>query len=517
MISPALKTPPVSRWVYLFSILNAVLHMAFYNTLGFHRDELLYFSLGQHLATGYASVPPFVGFIAWLMIHTAGYSLFSARIIPMMLSGVLVLLGAAIAKEMKGKAYAQILASIAIIITPFNLRAFSMLQPVCFDVFFWSLIFWLSLKWINTRADKYLLFLGLSAGIGLLNKYLIGLEIVCMLMAFALSSYRTIFKRKAFYTALVIALLVFLPNIIWQITYHLPVITHMRALNDSQLVHVNRLSFFTDQIFINSIAFLLVIPGIISLCLGKSFKSYRLLVYASLAVLIFLAFLRGKSYYTGGLYPMLIAAGGVYWEMKLKRLFTRILLPAIMVVFALPVVPMGIPLWKQERLAEYFAGAKRDFGFDMVLRWETGRVHNLPQDYADMLGWDELAALTAKAYEQVRDKQACMIYAENYGQAGSVMVLGKKYNLPEPVCFSESFFYWFPRDLEHEIFSFIYINDTLGDDVHKLFADCRLIGQVQNSFAREYGTGVWLCTNPRASFNKFWRQRVSVVTNPFHH
>ena len=506
-----------SFWVFLLAIFNIIFHVAFYNTLGFHRDELLYFSLGQHLSAGYASVPPFTGFIAWLMIHILGYSLFSARFIPMMLSGVLVLLGAAIAQEMKGKTYAQVITAIAIIITPFNLRCFSMLQPVCFDVFFWTLCFWIALKWMNTGSGKYLVLLGVVAGLGLMNKYLIALEIFTLLIAFSLSSYRSIFNRKAFYFATLIALVIFLPNIIWQITNNLPVLTHMRALNDSQLVHVNRVAFFTDQLFINSMALLLIIPGIIVLCIGKSFRSYRPLVFASLGVLLMLALLRGKSYYTGGLYPFLAAAGGVYWEIKARRLFTKIILPCIMLLVTLPVVPMGIPLWKQEKLAEYFAGAKRDVGFDVVLRWETGKIHNLPQDYADMLGWDELASITAKAYRQVQDKHCCMIYAENYGQAGAVMVLGKKYNLPEPVCFSESFFYWFPRNLQYEITDFIYINDNLGDDIHRLFADCRLAGQVQDTLAREYGTGVWLCTNPVTSFNEFWKQRVSQVITPFHH
>jgi hypothetical protein len=134
-----------------------------------------------------------------------------------------------------------------------------------------------------------------------------------------------------------------------------------------------------------------------------------------------------------------------------------------------------------------------------------------------MIGWDELAAITSKAFEQVQDKSSTMIYAENYGQAGAVMVLGKKYNLPEPTCFSESFFYWFPRKLEHQITNLIYINSDLGDDVSALFADCREIGQIKNPFAREYGTGVWLCTRPRYSFNEFWIKRISHITNPFHH
>lgn len=505
----------LSPWIILIAILNVIFHLLFYNTLGFHRDELLYFSLGQHLSAGYASVPPFTGFIAWLMIHISGYSLLSARIVPMLLSGVLIFLGAALTRELQGKHYAQVLVAIALFVTPFNLRTFILFQPVCFEVIFWSLIFWLALKWINTRSDKYLLLLGLAAGLGMLNKYLIAIEIFSLLAAFLFSSYRSIFTKKAFYLAILIAFVVFLPNIIWQIKYHLPVLTHMKALNDSQLVHVERIAFFTDQFFTGSMAIVLFIPGIIVMYFGKKMKPYQPLVVASLLVLLILALLKGKSYYTIGLFPLWIAAGGVYWETILKRKLTRILLPLLLLLFTIPIVPIGIPVYKADKLAEYFARIKDRYGIDMFLRWETGKIHSLPQDYADMLGWDELAAITAKAYAQVQDKQATMIYAENYGEAGAIMVIGKKYNLPEPVCFSESFFYWFPRNPKHEITNFIYINSELGEDLNKLFSDCLLIGKVENPLAREYGTGVWLCTKPRSSFNEFYRQRIPEVTSPF--
>ena len=514
----AFSTPAIGRlspWIILIAILNVIFHLAFYNNLGFHRDELLYFSLGQHLAAGYASVPPFTGFIAWLMIHISGYSLLSARIIPMLLSGVLVILGAAITKELQGKHYAQIVTAIAICVTPFNLRGFTLFQPVCFDIMFWSLIFWLALKWINTKSDKYLLLIGLAAGFGLLNKYLVALVIFGLLAAFLFSSYRTIFTRKAFYLAILLAFVVFLPNLIWQIKNDLPVLTHMQALNDSQLVHVNRISFFTDQLFMGIMAILVFIPGIIFMSFGKSMKPYRPVILTSFIVLLLLAILRGKSYYSLGLFPLWIAAGGVWWEHRLKRTFAKILLPALMLLLTIPVLPMGVPVYKAEKLAGYFARVKDKYGFDMVLRWETGRIHSLPQDYADMLGWDELAAITAKAYEQVTDKKATLIYADNYGQAGAIMVIGKKYNLPEPVCFSESFYYWLPRNPDHEITNFIYINDELGEDISELFADCRLIGKIENPLAREFGTGVWLCTKPRSSFNQFWKQRVPQIANPF--
>lgn len=297
------RTPSFSPWIFPIAVGNVTLHLVFYNTLGFHRDELLYFSLGQHLSAGYASVPPFTGFMGWVMIHTLGYSLFAARLIPSLLSGVIVILRAAIARELKGKDYSQILVAIAIVVTPFNIRAFSMFQPVCSDIVFWSLIFWLVLKWINTDADKYLLFLGLAVGAGLLNKYLVGLEAAGLFTAMLFSSRRKVFKRKALWLAILIAIVIFLPNIVWQVKNHFPMLVHMQALHDSQLVHVNRMGFLTDHIFLLLMTLLLALPGIIVMCFGKSMKEFRPVVAASLLVFAALIILRGKSYYTGGLFP----------------------------------------------------------------------------------------------------------------------------------------------------------------------------------------------------------------------
>lgn len=491
------------------------MHLVFYNTLGFHRDGILYFSLGQHLAAGYASVPPLIGMTSWLMIHTLGYLLLAARLPMILLSGVYVLLGAAITKEFHGKKYAQILVSIALMVTPFNLRAFLLFQPVGFGIIFWGLLVWVILKWINTGEDKYLLLLGLFAGLGMLNKYLIALEIFSFLLAFAFSKKRTVFTKKAFYVCLLIGFVIFLPNFIWQIKHHFPVMEHMQALDKSQLVHVNRFSFFTDQFFLASMAAILAIPGIISLLVSKKLKPYRPLVIGSIMVVLILALLRGKSYYTIGLFILWIAAGGVWWESRLKKQGSRILLAAIIVLLTLPVVPMGIPVFRAKKRVKYFAVAKDKFGMDASLRWEDGRIHDLLQDYADMLGWNELAAITAKAYNEIPDKQGVMIYAENYGEAGSVMVIGKQYYLPDPSCFNGSFFYWFPRHPKHQITSFIYINTELGRDVQSLFGECKEIGKISNPLAREYGTGVWLCTEPKVDFNKFWEKRVTEIKNPF--
>lgn len=499
----------------LLALVNVFIHLAFYNTLGFHRDELLYFSLGQHLSAGYASVPPFTGFIAWCVINTLGYSLFAARLLPALLSGVYLFIGAGIARELKGGKFAQIVTAIGILVTPLNLRAFYLFQPVCWDLFFWGLIFYLVLRWINTQNYRYLLFLGIATGIGLMNKYLILLEVACLMGLFTFSSYRNIFRKPSFYLAFLIALIILLPNILWQIINHLPVLTHMDALHNSQLVHVDRMAFFTDQLFLGSMAIILILPGIVFALFNQTLRPWRPVMLASLLVVILLAILRGKSYYTVGLFPLWIAAGSVYWERTVQRNYSRAFLILGMVALTIPLVPMGIPVYGPDKLRDYFAGVKKATGLDMMLRWETGRIHELPQDYADMLGWDEIASLTSAAYKQVPEKKPLMIYAQNYGEAGAVMVLGKNSGLPEPVCFSESFYYWFPRNPSSEITSLIYINDEMGDDVSNLFKDIRVVGQVTNPLARECGIRVWLCTQPRQSFNKFWKERILGIRSPF--
>jgi hypothetical protein len=160
-------------------------------------------------------------------------------------------------------------------------------------------------------------------------------------------------------------------------------------------------------------------------------------------------------------------------------------------------------------MVNYFRNLELKYGIVIGRKFEDGSIHSLPQDYADMLGWEELTSLANKAYQMVPDKKSCFIYCENYGHAGAITVIGKKYKLPEAVCFSESFRYWIPIKFDPDPTAFIYINDELGRDVNKLFMKITDIGSISNPDAREFGTTVYLCQNPVMSFNKFWTERIS--------
>jgi 4-amino-4-deoxy-L-arabinose transferase-like glycosyltransferase len=181
------------------ALFNTILHITASFNLEYHRDELLYFSLGLHPAFGYATVPPLTGWVAWLMQNIFGYSIFAVRLFPAILGGVMVFLVAAIARELGGSGYSRILAATGIIVSIIGLRTFLLFQPVHIDLIFWTLIFYLVLKYINTLSGKYLVFLGIAAGFAFLNKYLIGLLLISFLAILPFTQYRTIFRNRSFW------------------------------------------------------------------------------------------------------------------------------------------------------------------------------------------------------------------------------------------------------------------------------------------------------------------------------
>jgi hypothetical protein len=497
--------------ILALAVFSVVLHLLFNHNLEFHRDELLYFSLGMHPDFGYATVPPLIGWIAWLMEKMFGYSLFAVRLFPAVMSGVMVILVSSIARELGGKRYARMLAALGMIIPVFSLRTFSLFMPVQLDMFFWTLTFYLIIKYLNTDSDKYLIIFGLVAGLSLLNKYLIALLFAIILATIPFTQYRKVFRKKMFWIGITAGLIVFLPNLTWQVVHGMPVFGHMSELARTQLVHVDIKAFLIEQVASPGAASVLTIAGLFYLLVNKDVVRFRFLAITSLLVVFSLLLMHGKSYYTQGIFPFIIAAGAVSFESMLKSWYTRIILPVILILLSLMVLPFGLPVYKVDGLINYFDHLESAYGINLGRTFEDGSKHSLPQDYADMLGWEELTLVTDKAYRMIEDKKAAFIYCENYGQAGAITVIGKKYGLPEAVCFSESFRFWYPKKFDPDITSLIYINDELGGDIQMLFRKITEVGKISDRHAREFGTTVYLCQEPVRSFNQFWTERLELL------
>jgi 4-amino-4-deoxy-L-arabinose transferase-like glycosyltransferase len=482
-----------------------LLHVALPSPLGYHRDELLYLALGRRPDFGFWSNPPMIGALSWFSQSFLGDSVFATRLLPALAGTLLVYLTLRTVQLLGGGNKAMLITGVAMIASVAWQRAFTMLQPVPFDVLCWGALSFLLVRWLHAPRPNDWLWIGLVAGLGMLNKYTLVFWALSLLFAVLINGRWRFLMTKNPWIALAAALVVFSPNLIWQYLNGWPVVSHMQELAESQLQNVQPLHFLSDQLLMHGAGLFVCLPGLLFLFLHPSMQPYRLLAWFFFALLVVFLFANGKSYYTLGAYPVLFAAGGVCFEHYLKPRWAIAVAAVCIGLLALPLVPAGKPIWAAPKLSTYFQHPALEGG----LRWEDGKTHALPQDFADMLGWPEIAVLANEAIKKHGKTDNILIYAENYGQAGAVELLGKP---TVPVySFSDSYRLWVPEFLPPAVQNMVYINDELGEDIQALFSDIQLIGSVQDTFAREFGTSVYLCRKPKSDLGVLWTQRVREV------
>ena len=144
-----------------------------------------------------------------------------------------------------------------------------------------------------------------------------------------------------------------------------------------------------------------------------------------------------------------------------------------------------------------------------LLRWEDGKDHALPQDFADMLGWKELAAKVDATYENLDDKSNTVVLCDNYGQAGAINYYSK-YHL-QAVTMNADYINWVP--LDEEIKNIILVQNWDDDDKERkkeqpLFQKVSLTGRIENQYAREYGASIYQLVGAKVSINKILKSDI---------
>jgi hypothetical protein len=489
-------------------LVKLLIHLLISTGYELHRDEMLYFSMGNHLSWGFASTPPLMSFLAFIDIHVFGYHEFAVKFFPALSGAAIIVLIALFVKELGGKGFAVFTGSFAYILSTAMLRTSSLFMPVIFELFFWMLFLFFILKLINRQDPKYWMAVGISFGLAFLNKYSILFLGFSTVIAFLISQHRKLlFSRYIIYGA-ILSLCIALPNIIWQVNHKFPVITHMGELYRTQLIHVPVKVFLSEQILMNFSCILIWLSGLLAILYYKAEKKFR--VFAWLYFIIISVFLiaKGKPYYTLGIYPMFFAFGGYFLEKylvgKLKILSYSIL--AFSFICAVAFLPLGLPVLPQPQMEKYCNAFSR-YITPIPMRNEDNSYTPIPQDYTDMTGWKELAILASYAFNKLdsNQKKDCIVYANDYGQAGALDFYGKKYHLPTPVCMSDSYIFWAPDSLTAS--NFIISDSHLGD-IPRLFNNYIEIGEVNNIYFRENGIKIYLCQYPKPLLKEFFAKRI---------
>lgn len=495
-----------------------------------HRDEYLYLNQARHLAWGYLEVPPLLAAQGWVALALGGGAAW-VRGWPFLWGAATVYLLGRLARRLGGGWFAQSLACVCYLSTAFA-RLNLLFQPNSFEVFgFVWCLYWL-VVYQQQRRPRYLYLLGLGLGLGLLNKYTTLFFIAALGGALLLTPARRLLLNRHCWGAAVLALLLWLPNVAWQVRHGIPFRHHMALLGETQLVHVGLADFLKDQVVMCLPAVWVWLPGLLALLGSRAFRPYRAVGWVSVLGVALLGMLHGKSYYALGYYPVLFAFGAVWWETRFKRwerlarlrrrqqvrrlplagLLRRLgqvrrlgwlryvrrktvgqaLLLAVPLAFQVGFLPLVYPLRSP---ADMVALRPRYAGLG-AYRWEDGRDHALPQDYADMRGWRELANKTWAAYQRLPDsiRTRTLIHCGNYGQASAINYYNRHRALPPAHSFNGSFLFWYPVQAPYQ--AILIIDDEPDDELAPHFASYRRVGVVTDPYAREQGTVITLGLQP---------------------
>jgi Dolichyl-phosphate-mannose-protein mannosyltransferase len=475
------------------------------NHYGFFRDELYYIACGQHLAWGYVDQPPLVAFIAWIARHVWGTSLFATRLLPVLAGAVVVYATGRIAAELGGGLCAQFLAATAILFAPAYLAFDTFLSMNAFEPLFWQLCAWIAIRIVNGASPRLWLLFGAVAGLGLENKHsmlVFGFAVVAGLL---LSGRARLFRSQWVWLGAALALAIFLPNLLWESRHGWPQIEVVRNAQQFKNQAISPLQFLFEQVlFLQPLALPVWLAGLWWCLAARDGKRFRFLGWAYLFVLAIFMVLGGKSYYPLPVYPVLAAAGGVALERFFAapgRRWMAVAFPALLIVAGLVTLPFGVPILPVDTFLRY----TRLLPYANSVKTERDSSTELPQLYADMFGWENMATQVASVYHALpqSEQASCAILAGNYGEAGAIDHFGPSLGLPAAISGHNSYYFWGPRAYTG---SCVILFGERADELKDLFADTHLASAITDPHAAvaERNVRVYVCHKPRAPLAELW-------------
>jgi hypothetical protein len=478
--------------IYVLAVLKLLLYLFTNTHYGFHRDELYYLACAGHLDLGYVDHPPFIAFLAAFIKPLIGTSIFAVRLLPASASASIVLLTGLSVRQLGGKKFACALGCLAVIIAPLFLSMGVMFTTNVFDQLFWLLAAYLLIIILQNGHPRYWFFLGLVIGLGLLNKHTMVIYTGAILVALAATPFRKYFADKYFWGCVLIAGVVFLPNIVWQINHGWPTIEFLHKAAINRMEQVSPIGFLVQQFFsLNPANIILFITGLYFYFFYSDGKLFRFFGIVFLLVFAFFAFQRSKDYYLAPAYPIIWAGGAIVLE-KLANNKWQLLKPGLtilMILAGIIVAPFSLPILSFEKLEKLAAFERTDF----------------PPVFRDMIGWENMVASVAGVYNTLPENQkaGCAILANNYGEAAAIDYFGGKYSLPKAICAHNSYWLWGPRDYTGEMILSVGLNH---EDLAQGFGDVKKLSEITNNQATWYenNLSVILWSKPKLPLNKMW-------------
>ncbi|HEX5833596.1 MAG TPA: glycosyltransferase family 39 protein [Pyrinomonadaceae bacterium] len=504
----------VSRWVYVIALSYFALHLITSTRYGYFRDALYYLACSEHLAFGYVDQPPLIAWLGWVARHTLGTSLPALIFWPALAGAGRIVLTAAFARELGAGRFGAILAA-ALAATPGVWWVIDhQFAMNCLEPLFWGGLAYLVLRLIKTQNPKLWLAFGVIAGVGLLAKYSIVVFATALLVGLLLTRERRILFTPWILAGGAIAILIFLPNLIWNIQHDWPFLELMRNVRATgkDVVLPPGKYLLQQVLMMNPASFPFWFGGLLFLLFAREVRFARALGWTFVITIAFFMITRGKDYYAAPVYVIVLAAGAVAAERLLTRLtrtvFARRKLQVALkaacflwlVLGVAPLLPLVLPVLPIETFLRY----QSHLPFE-VAKTETSFVgESLPQYYADEFPWPGMVEKVARVYHSLtpEEQKRTAIFGNNYGQAAAIDFFGPRYGLPKAISGHQNYFLWGPRDYTGDIVI------VLGDDedsAREHFESVTVAATLNNPYAYRYeNRPILLCRGLKWNLQTEW-------------
>ena len=514
---------PLATAVYALAVFATLFHFLFSGQYGYFRDELYYAACGQHLAWGYVDHAPLIAWVARLSSNLLGNSLFALRFFPALTAAGNVILAAWMARELGGRRFAQILAALTVLVAPIYLTFDSFLSMNALEPLFWMACAAILMRILNGGSKKWWLAFGLVAGVGILNKHSMLFFGTGIFLGLLLTPARREFAKIWIWLGGAIAFLIFLPNLIWEIRHGFPTIALLHAVIGTKYATLTPWQFIWQQALVTlPLAVPIWLAGLWFLYWGPSRApvssaapalaakfsqgTYVPLAWTYLIVLIEMIALHGKIYYLAPAYPMLFAAGAVWFESHLpapalsKSLLWKSLIVAPLAVGGLIAAPLAMPILPVNWAVKYCR-----FWDVEAIRPENVPLGDLPQLFGDMYGWRHQVRAIAGVFEALpaSDRSQCAILALNYGEASAVDYFGPAYHLPPAISGHNQYGLWGPRGYSGNVV--IAIGYT-AEQLQNMFGEVTLAARISppHAIPEESNLAIYICRHPKKPLAEIW-------------
>lgn len=478
-----------------------LLHLAANGNYGFFRDELYLIVCGSRPDWGYVDHPALVPLLAAWSRAVFGDFITGFRLLPALAMAATVALTAEFTRTLGGGRFAQWLAGACVALGPIFLLQGVLVSTDLFQCLTWLGISWVLIQLDRTGEERWWLVVGAIVGFSLNSKYLIAFYLAALAPGLLITPLRHSLRKPWVYLGALLAFLLILPNLLWQQMHDWPFIELGKAGAGGKNIAMSPASFLLQQAVITGPWASVVWLAGLWACVVRPRLSMAPAFAIAWAILV-LAFvgLHGKAYYLAAIYPTLLAFGAVRIEAWIANIAVRAAALAGVLLLGAAAAPMTLPVLPVDLFMSY----QRATGF-MPSSGEHQTLGALPQYYADMFGWREMAEKIAGVYASLpeEDRAKAVFYGNNYGEAAAIDVFGRSLGLPPAIGGHDNYFIWGPGTNDGSVLIIIG-----GDTQHyaELFRSYEVAGRIEAPLAMPYETDqpIYVLRGMKTPLQTFW-------------